>query len=359
MGLESLPLTIFLLLPGFLSWFVFCWGTVTRKISQFQHFFASLILSILIFTIDYYIVYLVKLATNTLATFPAYTQILTDPAVLPPELGVAVYLTAIWMGFLLIGIYKNKRVRELFWRFGLDLYRHEDVWYRTFRECDYITVYLKDGRIIAGWPTYYNQGGSENTELYLQNIHYYRKKEGQRGRWVKPSRSVEGLLLNTAMISYIELRRPEEEDKTAQRIAKSSAVFSRMDCLRMGMLIYSFGLILLSITPQISDFSFAGLALALLSLIFMFMAILEGLRNWINSLLGRIRKPILRNLPKFFEWYILVTVFTVQIIRDLLNRSLPNTALLIGLYVIGVTWLFVSIAQLIPERKRSSSDYEQ
>lgn len=109
MGLESLPLVVFLLLPGFLSWFIFCWGTVTRKLSSFQHLSVSLILSILAFTIAYYIIYL----SWDITPFPAYIQILNDPDILPPELGIAIYLTAIILGFLLIRIYKSENVRRL------------------------------------------------------------------------------------------------------------------------------------------------------------------------------------------------------------------------------------------------------
>lgn len=344
MGLESLPLTVFLLLPGFLSWFVFCWGTVTRKISQFQHFFASLILSILTFTIDYWVIYLVRLAMDKLAGFPEYTQILTNPEVMPPELGAAIYPTAICIGFLLVRTYKSKKVKGLLGRVGLDLHGHEDVWCRAFRGHDYLTVYLKDGRIVAGWPTYYNDtGGNENTELYLRKIHYYEKKGGH---WVKPNKSVDGLLLRMDTISHIEFRRPKGEDKTIQRIAKSPAVFSRIDCLRMGMLIYSFGLILFSIRSQISGYGAAGLALIVFSLIFMCAAIFERPRNWINNLMRRPRNLIVRDLPKLFEWYILLAVFTVGLIHGLLGRPLPSTALFVALYVVGVVWMFVSIIQL-------------
>jgi hypothetical protein len=116
MELESLPLVVFLLLPGFLSWFIFCWGTVTRKISSFQHLFTSLILSILSFTISYYIIYLFKfIAVKTFAPlldmtlFPKYMQILSNPNVLPPELGIAIYPVAIILGFILIkNLYKWK-----------------------------------------------------------------------------------------------------------------------------------------------------------------------------------------------------------------------------------------------------------
>lgn len=203
MGLESLPLVVFLLLPGFLSWFIFCWGTVTRKLSQFQHLSVSLILSILAFTIGYYIIYL----SWDITPFPAYIQILNDPDILPPELGIAIYLTAIILGFLLIRIYKSENVRRLLDWIGLDLFRHEDAWYRLFHKGYYVTVYLKDGNIVSGWPTYYSETGDKGSaELYLTKMHYYQK---EKERWVRSSRSVDGLLINRDLISHIEVMKPE------------------------------------------------------------------------------------------------------------------------------------------------------
>jgi len=203
MGLESLPLVVFLLLPGFLSWFIFCWGTVTRKLSSFQHLSVSLILSILAFTIGYYIIYL----SWDITPFPAYIQILNDPDILPPELGIAIYLTAITLGFLLIRIYKSENVRRLLNRIGLDLFRHEDAWYRLFHKGYYVNVYLRDGNIVSGWPTYYSETGDKETaELYLTKMHYYQK---EKERWVRSSRSVDGLLINRDLISRIEVRKPD------------------------------------------------------------------------------------------------------------------------------------------------------
>ncbi len=203
MSIESLPLIVLLLLPGFLSWFIFCWGTVSHKISQLQYLFACLILSVLVFSTAYPL-------TNIFTPLPGYMQILSNPTVLPLELGIAIYLTAIGLGFLMIGIYKNKNTKGLFNRVGLDLYGHEHTWHRLFHKSDYVTVYLKDGTIVAGWPTHFSQSGDKETaELYLTKIHYYQKKV-----WVKPDQSVEGLLINTALISRIELRKPEVVGET-------------------------------------------------------------------------------------------------------------------------------------------------
>ncbi|MBA7603560.1 hypothetical protein ES703_10673 [subsurface metagenome] len=215
MGLESLPSVVFLLLPGFLSWFIFCWGTVTRKISQVQHLFISLLLSVLAFSIAYPLINLFKLlAINTFAPswnikiFPGYMGILSNPEMLSLELLIAIYVLAVLLGFLLIRMYKKESVTRLFNQVGLDLHTHEDAWYRLFhKNDDYVTVYLKDGNIVSGWPTYYSQSGDKETaELYLSKMHYYQK---DKQRWVKSSRSVEGLLINTDSISHIEFRKPE------------------------------------------------------------------------------------------------------------------------------------------------------
>ena len=117
MGLESLPSVVFLLLPGFMSWGIFCWGTVTRKISQVQHLFISLLLSILAFSIAYLVTNLFKLlAINTFAPswdiriFPGYIRILSNPEMLSLELLIAMYVLAVLLGFLLIRLYKKEGI---------------------------------------------------------------------------------------------------------------------------------------------------------------------------------------------------------------------------------------------------------
>lgn len=212
MNIESLPLVVFLLLPGFLSWFIFCWGTVSRKISQIQHIFISLIFSLLAFTLAYYITYLIKFigvnlfgASWNITLFPTYMQVLIEPKTLPPELWPTIYIIAIILGFLLIAIYKNENIARMLNRIGLDLYGAEGVWYRLFHHSDYVTVYLKDGNIVAGWPIYFSQtGDKENAELYLTNTRYF-----QKDSWIKSHPSVDGVLINTALISRIEFRKPE------------------------------------------------------------------------------------------------------------------------------------------------------
>ena len=200
MGLESLPSVVFLLLPGFLSWGIFCWGTVTRKISQLQHLFICLILSVLVFSIAYPL-------TSIFTPLPGYMRILSNPEMLSFELLIALYVLAVLLGFLLTRIYKSENARRLLNRVGLDLYGHEDTWYRLFHKAGYVTVYLKDGNIVSGWPTYFSQTGDKETaELYLAKMHYYQK---EKERWVKPSKSVGGLLINTDSISHIEFRKPE------------------------------------------------------------------------------------------------------------------------------------------------------
>jgi len=337
-SIESLPLIVLLLLPGFLSWFIFCWGTVSHKISQLQYLFACLILSILVFSIAYPL-------TSIFTPLPGYMRILSNPAVLPLKLGIAIYLTAIGFGFLMIGIYKNKNTKGLFNRVGLDLYGHEHTWHRLFHKSDYVTVYLRDGTIVAGWPTHFSQSGDKETaELYLTKIHYY-QKEG----WIKPDQSVEGLLINTALISRIEFRNPatgNREDISPVEGSGLSKMLSRTDFLRMGILFYSFGLVLIGIEDWISAYSIAGLVFIFLSLIFMLAGLWEKPRNTINSFIERQRNPVIKSFPKFFEWYILLTLFAVGIAYSLGRLVQVNVPCIIGLYSIGFIWMFVSLIQL-------------
>lgn len=366
MNLESLPLVVFLLLPGFLSWFIFCWGTISRKISGIQYLFISLLLSIVAFSAAYYVVYLFNLAAVSTFAFyddiillPEYMQILADPKMLPLELGIAIYVTAIILGFLLISIYKSGNIRRLLSWIGLDLYGHEDVWYRAFRKSDYVTVYLKDGNIVSGWPTYLSQtGGSENTDLYLRKIHYYLK---EKNRWIKPSRSVEGLLLNINSISHIEFRKTESEvlnreDSNPVEDNITSHTLGRIDFLRMGILFYSFGLVLIGIEDWISAYSIAGLLFVLLSLVFMLAGLWEKPRNTINSFIERQRNPVIKSFPKFFEWYILLTLFAVGIAYSLGRLVQVDAPYVVAIYSIGFIWMFVSLIQLRLSLRQNRSD---
>lgn len=357
MGLESLPLVVFLLLPGFLSWFIFCWGTVVRKINQLQHLFISLILSILAFTLAYYLTYLFKFAAVNIfnaswdiTSFPGYMEILGEPRMLPLELGIAIYVLAIALGLLLIRIYRSEGIAKLLNRVGLDLYASEDTWYRLFHKADYVTVYLKDGNIVAGWPTYFSQTRDrEGAELYLSKMHYYNKEEE---RWVKSSKSVGGLLINADSIAHIEFRNPElaapkGEGSSSAEDGSTSHILGRIDYLRMGIALYAFSLILFGILGWISAYSIAGLVFVFLSLIFMACGLWTKPRNTINSFIERQRNPLIKSFPKFFHWYITITLFAVGLVSSLAKLTQGNIAFFIALYSIGVIWMFVSLVQLI------------
>lgn len=338
MSIESLPLIVLLLLPGFLSWFIFCWGTVSHKISQLQYLFACLILSILVFSIAYPL-------TSLFTPLPGYMRILSNPTVLPPELGIAIYLTAIGLGFLMIRIYKNKNTKGLFNRVGLDLYGHEHAWHRLFHVSDYVTVYLKDGTIVAGWPTHFSQSGDKETaELYLTKIHYYYQKEG----WFKPDQSVEGLLINTAFISRIELRNPatgNREDISPVEGSGLSKMLSRTDFLRMGILLFYFGLILFRIQNWGSVSVISGFSFVILSLLIFMPAISSSkIRARINIFIGGIKNTRVRNLPILVEWCLVVGIFAVAFADGLVSLiQLKQASVYFYIvYGIGILW-FVAL----------------
>ena len=337
MSIESLPLIVLLLLPGFLSWFIFCWGTVSHKISQLQYLFACLILSVLVFSIAYPL-------TSLFTPLPGYMRILSNPVVLPLELGIAIYLTAIGLGFLLIRIYKSENIRRLLDWIGLDLYGHEHAWHRLFHESAYVTVYLKDGTIVAGAPTYFSQTGDKETaELYLTKIHYYQKEA-----WIKPDQPIEGLLINTALISRVEFRNPatgNREDISPVEGSGLSKMLSRTDFLRMGILLFYFGLILFRIqnwgsVSVISGFSFVILSL----LIFMPAIISSKIGARINILIGGIKNTRVRNLPMLVEWCLVVGIFAVAFADGLVSLiQLKQASVYFYIvYGIGILW-FVAL----------------
>lgn len=278
MGLESLPSVIFLLLPGFLTWGIFCWGTVTRKTSQIQHIFISLLLSVLTFVIAYPLVNLFKLfAINTFATswdttiFPGFMQILSKPETLSLELLIGIYLIAILIGFILIKMYKTGSLKKLLDSIGLDLYGLEGVWYRVFHRPDFITVYLKDGTIVSGWPERFSQtGDKETSELYLSKLQYY---NSETKRWIKASKSVKGLLLNTDSISHIEFRKTEgiSDNKTSGNLKADSKNITKYICnpVSQGTLYFSFALSLWA-SDQVNEPQIRGIAIFLTIISFFF-----------------------------------------------------------------------------------------
>jgi len=264
--------------------------------------------------------------------------------VLPLELGIAIYLTAIGFGFLMIGIYKNKNTKGLFNRVGLDLYGHEHTWHRLFHESDYVTVYLKDGTIVAGWPTHFSQSGDKETaELYLTKIHYYQKE-----CWIKPDQSVEGLLINTALISRIEFRNPttgNREDISRVEGSGLSKVLIRTDFLRMGILLCSFGLILFRTQDWITVYFVAGMLFVTFSLIPMSATLLGRIRRKINKFIERRSNTYVRNLPTLVEWLLIVGIFTVALSDGLIGLINLNKAVIyiFIIFGVGILWYITSL----------------
>jgi hypothetical protein len=352
MDIESIPLVVFLLLPGFLSWFIFCWGTVTRKISQIQHIFTSLIFSLFAFTLAYYLTYFVKFiginvfsASWDIISYPKYMQILVDPKLLPSELWITIYSIAIVLGFLLIAIYKNQSFALMLNRIGLDLYGPEGVWYRLFHHSDFITVYLKDGNIITGWPTYYSQTGEkDNTELYLTKVRYFHENN-----WIKPDISVDGVLINTDSIQRIEFRKPklifDNRNKENLKAKPKSINNSIYNPLSLGILYFGFALSLWSST-QIGDSRIKGIAifLTILSAIF-FIAIYS---EWVFRVLKKITKYL--TLLTFFGF---VYGFLIGWLQSLSDVS--NTVLALVIYF-GFAWfvtiLLIQIKEIPSKRVR-------
>ena len=204
-------------------------------------------------------------------------QILSNPEMISLELFITMYALAVLLGFLLIRMYKNESIARFFDRVGLDLYGHEDTWYRLFHKADYVTVYLKDGNIVSGWPTYFSQSGNKQTsELYLTKIHYYQK---DKERWVKPSKSTEGLLINTDSISHIEFRRPEtamEPEATTEPETRRRQTFKNR-CKKLlewvaKYYIWVFGIMLAHLAVIGEIIALPGEALKLIILLYIFDA---------------------------------------------------------------------------------------
>lgn len=218
-------------------------------------------------------------------------RILADPQVITISLWISIYIIAIILGFLLILVYKNQNFALILNKMGFDLYGPEGVWYRLLHHSDFITVYLKDGNIIAGWPTYYSQTGEKNyTELYLTKVSYF-----QENKWTKPHESVDGILINTDSIQRIEFRKSKTRYKSIE-INKNKKVIkdknddsskSKYNPVSIGTLYFGFASSLWS-SEQIKNNQIFGIAIFVSVITFIFFLAIYS--SWIYELTVKVKK---------------------------------------------------------------------
>ena len=208
MNIASLPLVLFILLPGFLSINIAFLVGNFRRLSTFQATLWSLAVGLLLLAVIYPVyVYLVSPPLGE-EGWLGLVQILVNPSLVPVQVWILLYVFALFLS-ILVGVADRKGIIEkLFHRIGIDLSKRGDIWSNQFRAADYVRVYLRDGAPLVGWPEYY----SKEPELYLTNVKFWSVEESD---WLEVE-GIRGVLLHGDEITRIEfLKSPDEDGKEA------------------------------------------------------------------------------------------------------------------------------------------------
>ena len=274
-------------------------------------------------------------------------QIINNPKLLPAELWISIYIIAVIIGFSLVSLYKNEYLARILNKIGLDLYASEDVWYRLFHHSNFVTVYLKDGNIIAGWPTYFSQTGKKgDAELYLSKIHTF-----QDNKWIKPDSSVDGVFINTSSIQRIEFRKPDSiiDNRTKENLKAEPKNITKFICnpVSQGILYFSFALSLWT-SQQINEPQIKGIAIFLTATSFFFLiAVYSG---WVFKITNTIAKYL-----AFLTFIAFIYGFIIGWLQAFLQIS--GVTLQIILYF-GFAWivtiLLAEVNDITPKRVRIS-----
>ena len=211
MDTADLPLALSLLLPGFLLLHLFFFFSRFRRISAFYATTWSLLISLLLFVCIYPPYTAIVSHPQTVAAWPSLLDALAAPQQIPLDVWISLYVSAIVFGWGLGQLEKQGIPGRLLLNVGIDLRRHGDIWERLFRDDQLgrVRVYLKDGEIIAGWPKYYSDDGTDpGPNLYLSPAFIWHPEQET---W-KAMEDIDGVLIHGSEISRIEFVEIGPED---------------------------------------------------------------------------------------------------------------------------------------------------
>ena len=203
MGFASLPLALFLLLPGFVLLHVIYLVSRIRRASAFYTTMWSVLASLALIVVLYPIFTLLVVPPLKEQPWPGLLDVIADPSKVPGGVWLVLYLSAVIVGVLL-GVLDRFRIPERVLNpLGIDLRVHGDLWSRLLREDNYshILMYLKDGSLISGWPTYFsNDRRPPGPEIYLSPFRIW---DPEQENWSEPEET-EGLLIHGSDVSRME-----------------------------------------------------------------------------------------------------------------------------------------------------------
>lgn len=213
MDIAGLPLVLFLLLPGFLAINVAILIGRFRRISAFHGTAWSLLASFFLVGVIYPIYASLVNPPHENEPWPGLLEILVDPGRAPVFVWVLIYFGGLIFGVVYGVADRRGIVESLLLRLKIDLGRRGDIWSYQFRDARVVSVYLKDGSLLSGWPEHYSTDRSQpGPELYLT---YARIWSTEAAGWLELE-GVSGVLLHGDEISRIEfLESSNEADKDA------------------------------------------------------------------------------------------------------------------------------------------------
>ena len=203
MGFASLPLALFLLLPGFVLLHVIYLVSRIRRASAFYTTMWSVLVSLALIVVLYPIFTLLVAPPIKEQPWPGLLDVIADPSKVPNNVWLVLYLSAVVFGVFL-GVLDRFRIPERVLNpLGIDLRVHGDLWSRLLREDNYshILMYLKDGSLISGWPMYFsNDRRPPGPEIYLSPFRIW---DPDQEDWSEPEKT-EGLLIHGSEVSRME-----------------------------------------------------------------------------------------------------------------------------------------------------------
>lgn len=210
MDIADLPLALLLLLPGFLLLHMVFFVSRIRRISAFYATTWSLLISLLLVALVYQVYTQFVDPPKGGTEWPSLRTALTDPFQIPRDVWIALYASAVFIGWSLGHLERWGVPERVLPVLGIDLRRHGDIWERSFKGQKYsqVLAYVKDGNLLSGWPKYYSDDRTEpGPEVYLSPVRIW---NSETNTWDTMDH-VDGVLIHGAEISRIEFL-PLESD---------------------------------------------------------------------------------------------------------------------------------------------------
>ncbi len=204
MDFGSLPLSLLLLLPGFLLLHLIFLVSRIRRISAFYATMWSLSGSLILIITILPLYTLTVPPPNGMEQWPGLREALTDPKNVPGPVWSILYATAFVLGIALGYLDRKQYTDKVFSKLGIDLRVHDDLWSRLLRDKEqysHVIVHLKDGELVSGWPAYVSNNREQpGPEIYLEP---FRVWDPDQLEWAE-SANVYGTLIHGNEISRIE-----------------------------------------------------------------------------------------------------------------------------------------------------------